>query len=227
MCFSLHPSVAATWRLESVLALASFPAALTGTNLAIFAATFSYLADITSTSDRTLRIAILDGTYLAAMPTGIAIGKDSDHVTSSCLHQLSTTTLILPLFLLKGSLLFSTIANKSFTFMFAVNTAIMACTLLYSLFRLKWRTSDSQRPLKGGELLFKWKCCIGKFRAAKQSFAILYVSVNIFSDFFDWKHVWESVRAVVRRRANHGRLYLILIILSMGLYTFQRRKLKE
>lgn len=53
-----------------------------------------------------------------------------------------------------------------------------------------------------------------------------YLTVNVCSDFFDWKHVWESVRAVVRPRAGHGRLYLLLIILSMGLYTFQRSKLK-
>lgn len=158
-----------TWRLEMVLGLASFPAALTGTNLAIFAAAFSYMADITSTADRTLRIAILDGTYLASMPTGIAL----------------------------GSFVFSSVVNKSYTWMFAISTCILACALLYSCVRLKWRTADSQRSLKG---------------------------VNICSDFFDWKHVTESIRAVIRPRVNHGRLYLVLIILSMGLYTFQRNE---
>ncbi|KAK3914808.1 Proton-coupled folate transporter [Frankliniella fusca] len=158
-----------TWRLEMVLALASFPAALTGTNLAIFAAAFSYMADITTTADRTLRIAILDGTYLASMPAGIAL----------------------------GSFLFSSVVNKSYTWMFAISTCTLACTFMYSCVRLKWQTADSQRSLKG---------------------------VNICADFFDWKHVTESVRAVIRPRVNHGRLYLALIILSMGLYTFQRNE---
>ncbi|XP_034240532.1 proton-coupled folate transporter-like isoform X1 [Thrips palmi] len=162
-------STQVTWRLETVLALASFPAALTGSNLAIFASTFSYMADISSTADRTLRIAILDGSYLASMPTGIAL----------------------------GSYLFRSVVNRSFTIMFIINTVIMTCTFLYSLVRLKWQTADSQKPLKG---------------------------VNICTDFFDWKHVVDSLRAVVRPRANHGRLYLLLIILSMGLYTFQRNE---
>lgn len=159
----------ASWRLETVLALASFPAALTGSNLAIFASSFSYMADITSTADRTLRIAILDGSYLASMPTGIAL----------------------------GAYLYGSVVNGSFIAMFLINTVIMACTFLYSLLRLKWQTNDSQKPLNG---------------------------VNFCTDFFDWKHVVESLRSVVRPRANHGRLYLLLIILSMGLYTFQRNE---
>lgn len=158
-----------TWPLETVLGLVSFPASLTGSNLAIFAAVFSYLADITTTADRTLRIAILDGTYLASMPIGIYL----------------------------GSVLFKQVVNESFTAMFAISFCIMVSALLYSFFRLEWQTADSQRPLKG---------------------------VNVCTDFFDWKHVVDSVKAVGRPRANHGRLYLLLIILSMGLYTFQRNE---
>lgn len=53
---------------------ASLPCALTGSDLAIFAAVFSYMADITTVEARTLRVTILDITYLSTMPTGVALG---------------------------------------------------------------------------------------------------------------------------------------------------------
>lgn len=63
-----------TWPLEVVLLTASLPSALTGADLAIFAAAFSYMADVTTVEARTLRVTILDITYLSTMPTGVALG---------------------------------------------------------------------------------------------------------------------------------------------------------
>jgi len=66
---------AESWPLETIIWTATFPSSLTGANLAVFSSAFSYLADVTSVEDRTMRIAILDGVYLLSMPTGIAAGK--------------------------------------------------------------------------------------------------------------------------------------------------------
>lgn len=55
--------------------LVSLPAALTGSGLAVFSATHSYVADVTPTEDRTLRLAILDSCYMVAMPAGISLGR--------------------------------------------------------------------------------------------------------------------------------------------------------
>jgi PCFT/HCP family folate transporter-like MFS transporter 1/3 len=63
-----------TWPLEVVLLSASLPSALTGADLAIFAAVFSYVADVTTVESRTLRVTILDIAYLSTMPTGVALG---------------------------------------------------------------------------------------------------------------------------------------------------------
>jgi hypothetical protein len=60
-----------------VLLSASLPSALTGADLAIFAAVFSYLADVTTVESRTLRVTILDIAYLSTMPTGVALGMST------------------------------------------------------------------------------------------------------------------------------------------------------
>lgn len=57
-----------------MLLSASLPSAVTGADLAIFAAAFSYVADITTVESRTLRVTVLDITYLSTMPTGVALG---------------------------------------------------------------------------------------------------------------------------------------------------------
>ena len=61
--------------VQSILYLASFPAALTGADIAIFSSSYSYLADITPTDKRTFRITILDVVYLSSMPIGVALGN--------------------------------------------------------------------------------------------------------------------------------------------------------
>jgi PCFT/HCP family folate transporter-like MFS transporter 1/3 len=57
-----------------VLLSASLPSAVTGADLAIFAAVFSYVADVTTVESRTLRVTVLDITYLSTMPIGVALG---------------------------------------------------------------------------------------------------------------------------------------------------------
>lgn len=64
----------ADWPLQVVLYTATFPAALTGNTLAIFMASFSYVCDISSPEDRTLRLTLLEVAYLVTMPIGVAVG---------------------------------------------------------------------------------------------------------------------------------------------------------
>ncbi|XP_034248864.1 tetracycline resistance protein, class E-like isoform X2 [Thrips palmi] len=158
-----------TWRLEMILVLVSLPAALTGSGLAVFSATHCYVADVTPTEDRTLRLAILDSCYLVAMPAGISL----------------------------GAYLFGSVLDGSVTAMFAISTGFLAFCFVYSLLVLEWQTNDAQKSLKG---------------------------VNICSDFFDKHHIVESIKTLCRPRSSHGRLYLFLILLSVGLYTFQRNE---
>lgn len=82
------------WPLEYIIYFATFPSALTGADLAIFAGCFAYLADVTTVKNRTLRIGILDAVYLSTMPTGVALGM---HNISSNVHYLSHKESILSL----------------------------------------------------------------------------------------------------------------------------------
>lgn len=63
-----------SWPVEYIIYTATIPSAFTGADVAIFASAFTYLSDITSQNDRTLRITILDACYLSTMPTGVFIG---------------------------------------------------------------------------------------------------------------------------------------------------------
>lgn len=67
---SLQPS----WPVEYIVFTATLPMAFTGADVAIFAAAFSYLVDISSSENRTLRVTLLEVIYLSTMPTGIALG---------------------------------------------------------------------------------------------------------------------------------------------------------
>lgn len=64
-----------TWPVENIIYTATLPSALTGADVAIFAAAFAYISDITTKDSRTLRVTILEVCYLATMPTGIALGN--------------------------------------------------------------------------------------------------------------------------------------------------------
>lgn len=67
---TLNPS----WPVEYIIYTATIPSAFSGADVAIFASAFSYISDITSLNDRTMRITILDVCYLSTMPTGVYIG---------------------------------------------------------------------------------------------------------------------------------------------------------
>ncbi|KAL0902365.1 hypothetical protein ABMA27_000255 [Loxostege sticticalis] len=108
------------WPLEYVIYAATFPSALTGADLAIFAACFAYIADVSSLKNRTLRVGVLDVVYLSTMPTGVAI----------------------------GNVLFNKVVNRSFTAMFAINTCLMVLATLHCFFFLKWQTSPAQKTLR-------------------------------------------------------------------------------
>lgn len=62
------------WTLMIVLYTATFPSALTGSSLAVFMSAISYVCDITSVEERTLRITMLEVAYLLTMPIGVAVG---------------------------------------------------------------------------------------------------------------------------------------------------------
>lgn len=64
-----------TWPVEYVVYIATLPMAFTGADVAIFAASFTYISDVSTKENRTLRITLLEVCYLATMPTGIALGK--------------------------------------------------------------------------------------------------------------------------------------------------------
>jgi hypothetical protein len=82
--------------------------------------------------------------------------------------------------------------------MFGINASLLFAAILYTLWRLKWRTTESQQPIPN----------------------------NCFGDFFDCDHVVQSVNAVVRKRSGNRRMYLVILFIAMALYTFQRGQSK-
>lgn len=191
--------VSDTWTLNVIVWSASLPSGLTGADLSIFAAAFSYLCDVTNPQDRTIRVTILDITYLASMPIGIAIGKA----------------------------VFSAV-DRSYTIMFILNCSMLVCAIIYTFFRLDWATTPQQKPLK--------LCCLdvsNKLQHRSAENGVINDSViedkkekdpNCLLDFFDKDHLIGSLRTIFKTRPNHGRLYLIILVISLGLYTFQRGK---
>ncbi|XP_055642314.1 proton-coupled folate transporter [Toxorhynchites rutilus septentrionalis] len=103
------------WPVEYIIYTATIPSVLTGADIAIFASCFAYISDITTVTDRTLRITILDATYLSTMPIGVAL----------------------------GNLIYNRTA-KSFTVMFTINASLLFASILYSALRLKSRITDQQ-----------------------------------------------------------------------------------
>ncbi|KAG7212624.1 hypothetical protein KM043_012912 [Ampulex compressa] len=156
-----------SWDLNTVIYAASLPMAMLGGDVAIFGSCFTYISDITTIQQRTLRITILDVVYLSTMPSGVAL----------------------------GSYLFSKVLNSSYTIMFAINATLLALAIVYSLVNLEWQTSTEQRPLSGA---------------------------NFLVDFFDKSHVAATFRTLSKTRRNHGKLHLWILLIAMGLYTFQR-----
>lgn len=79
--------------------------------------------------------------------------------------------------------------------MFSINLSLIVLAIIYSFLNLQWQTDVKQQPIKG---------------------------TNVFLDFFDKKHVVETMKTLVKRRDSSGRLGLWLLFLSMSLYAFQR-----
>ncbi|XP_031354714.1 solute carrier family 46 member 3 isoform X3 [Photinus pyralis] len=161
-------SVYYTWPVEYVIYTATLPMTITGADVAIFAAAFAYISDISSSNSRTLRVTILEVCYLATMPTGIALGK----------------------------FLFSDVTNRSYTIMFIINASLLVAAIIYTGLRLKMRTNDKQRPISDAN--------------------------NVVTDFFDYKHVVDTFKTIFKRRQFTQRAFLLLLILAMATYTFQR-----
>lgn len=106
--------------------------------------------------------------------------------------------------------------------MFVLNASLLFLSLLYSYFRLDWATTPQQKPLR--------MCCS---RSAKKNTSDscgedivgeeeTLKEPNCLLDFFDKDHLIQSCKTIIKKRPNHGRIYLLAIVLSMALYTFQR-----
>ncbi|XP_046662157.1 proton-coupled folate transporter [Homalodisca vitripennis] len=106
-----------SWSLQMVLYTATFPAALTGGSLAIFMSAVSYVCDITSPAERTVRVTLLEVAYLITMPVGVAV----------------------------GSYLFKQVMGQSFTCMFLLSGALMMTALIYAILRLEWCTNKTKQ----------------------------------------------------------------------------------
>lgn len=156
-----------TWPVEYIIYTATLPMTITGADVAIFGAAFSYLSDVTTPESRTLRVTVLEVCYLATMPTGIAL----------------------------GSLLFNA-TNKSFTIMFIINASLLLIAIIYTALRLDFRSNETQRPISEAK--------------------------NVITDFFDYKHVVLTFKTIFKKRLFNKRTYILLLILAMATYTFQR-----
>lgn len=161
-------SLQTTWTVNHIVYTATLPMAFTGADVAIFAAAFAYISDVSAPSSRTLRVTILEVFYLATMPTGIALGR----------------------------YLFSNVTNQSYTIMFTINACLLLAALIYTCLRLEWRTSATQQP----------------FPPLR----------HLFTDFFQPGHVTATLATMYKPRPSHRRLYLLLLVLAMACYTFQR-----
>ncbi|XP_058791948.1 proton-coupled folate transporter isoform X2 [Phymastichus coffea] len=160
-------SVIPHWSLNMITYTATLPMGLLGGDISIFASCFAYISDVSTTRNRTFRITILDVVYLSAMPTGVAV----------------------------GSFIFSCFNFAPYTLMFGINSIMVILAIAYSLYKLKWQTSDNQIRISWNSIIF---------------------------DFFDKNHILETYKTLLKKRQFRGRTYLWIILFCMILYTFQR-----
>lgn len=80
--------------------------------------------------------------------------------------------------------------------MFGINVGLLALALIYSYLRLDWRTNKRQKPLSEAP--------------------------NLFTDFFDYNHVVDTGKTIFKFRRHNRRCYLLILIVMMAFYTFQR-----
>ncbi|CAH0564017.1 unnamed protein product [Brassicogethes aeneus] len=102
----------------------------------------------------------------------------------------------MPIGIALGSYLFRNVVNQSYSIMFTINSSLLVLAIVYSLLRLQWRTNAKQRPLREAS--------------------------NIFLDFFDYNHVLNTTRTFYKKRSRNKRRYLLMLVVMMALYTFQR-----
>ncbi|XP_055606622.1 proton-coupled folate transporter-like isoform X1 [Uranotaenia lowii] len=107
------------WPLEYVIYTATIPSVFTGAGVAIFGSCFAYITDVTTASERTMRIAILEASFLSTMPVGVAL----------------------------GNVLFN-LSNKSFFLMYVINASLLLVSMLYSITRLQSRTTERQVSIR-------------------------------------------------------------------------------
>lgn len=113
------------------------------------------------------------------------------------LHSLKSNTAVC----FTGNVLYNKVVDRSFTAMFAINSALMIIATLYTLIFLDWQTRPEQKSLKAAGV------------------------TNPITDFFDLKNVTSTLRTLTRKRSQNRRLFLWLLLLSMAFYTFQRGNL--
>lgn len=147
--------------------------------------------------------------YTASLPTGM-LGGDVV-IFASCFSYISDITTVetrtlritildiiylstMPTGVALGSYLFTNVVNSSHGIMFSINATLLVIAIIYSLLNLEWQTQQRQQISNN----------------------------NPFIDFFDKKHVEETIKTLTKKRENHGRAYLWILLLAMGLYTFQR-----
>lgn len=95
--------------MEYVIYTATIPAAFTGVDVSVFAASFAYVSDVSDVKYRTLRVTILEVCYLTTFPIGITL----------------------------GSFLFNHVFDHSYITMFCINAAFVLAAILYSILNLK------------------------------------------------------------------------------------------
>jgi MFS transporter, PCFT/HCP family, solute carrier family 46, member 3 len=83
-------------------------------------------------------------------------------------------------------------------FRFIINTSLMFLSIVYSIFKLKSQTTPKQRSIL-------------EIPASKW-----------FFDFFDKNHFKQTTRTLLKKRDNNYRAYIIIVMISMALYAFQR-----
>ncbi|XP_055636199.1 proton-coupled folate transporter-like [Toxorhynchites rutilus septentrionalis] len=104
-----------SWPVQYIIYTATIPSVLTGADVAVFGACYAYISDVTSTADRTSRIALLEVAYLSTMPIGVIVGR---YIYSR--------------------------VDKSFTIMFTINVVLLLSSIIYSALFLKSHTTDRQ-----------------------------------------------------------------------------------
>lgn len=92
--------------------------------------------------------------------------------------------------------MFSGVVNRSYAYMFVINSTLLVIAIVYTYFRMEWRTTDRQSP---------WR-----------------ESNNMFTDIFDKNHFIQTVKTITKKRPLHKRMFIAIFIIMMGLYTFQR-----